>query len=86
MQINVATLTELDKNRINRYFHIMDSVSVPKGCIITDTGEAVYTVYTSCMDISKCNFYYTTYENRDVKKIGMYDFDLNENKIVKIEM
>lgn len=82
----VKNHTVTDNDNVGRFFHIMDSVSVPCGCIITDTGDAVYTVYTSCMDISKCDFYYTTYENRDVKKVGMYDFDLNENKIVKIEM
>ena len=45
--------TVRDNDKVGRFFHIMDSVSVPKGCIITDTGEAVYTVYTSCMDMEK---------------------------------
>lgn len=78
--------TCVDKSRINRYFHIMDSVSVPMGCIITDTGEAVYTIYTSCMDMSSCDFYYTTYENRAIKKVGLYDFDLDGNKIIEIKI
>ena len=84
--VYVKSHTCVDKNRINRYFRIMDSVSVPKGCIITETGEAVYTVYTSCMDMSSCDFYYTTYENRSIKKIGLYDYNLDCSELCKITM
>ena len=76
--------TCVDKNRINRYFHIMDTVSVPKGCIVTDTGDKVYTVYTSCMDMSRCDFYYCTYEDRQVKRVGMYDFDISGERLLII--
>ena len=84
--IYVKSHTCMDKDSINRYFHIMDSVSVPKGCIMTDTSEAVYTVYTSCMDMSKCDFYYTTYENREIKKIELFNYNLDTEGLITTKM
>lgn len=78
--------TVKEKDKINRFFHIMDSLTVPKGCIITDTGESVYTVYTSCMDMKNCEYNYLTYENRSIKSVGLFDFDLDEDKIINIKM
>ena len=48
-------------SRKNRFFHIMNSVSVPYGCVKTETGEDSYTVYTSCMDIENKCYNFTTY-------------------------
>ena len=36
--------------RIERFFHIMDTVSVPRGCVRTVDERDVYTVYTSLAD------------------------------------
>ena len=33
---------------VERFFRMMDTVSVPRGCVITDEGREVETVYTSC--------------------------------------
>ncbi|MBR2025308.1 MAG: choloylglycine hydrolase family protein, partial [Clostridia bacterium] len=78
--------TVKEDDKIGRFFHIMDNVSVPKGCIITDTGEAVYTVYTSCMDMVACEYNFTTYDNRNVKNVGLYDYDLDNDKLVTIKI
>ena len=82
----VKNHTVKDNDKIGRFFHIMDSVSVPKGCIITDTGAAVYTVYTSCMDINGCDFYYTTYEDRRIHRAGLYDFCLDDKSLTEIKI
>lgn len=78
--------TVKDDNKINRMLHIMGNVSVPKGCVITDTGEAVYTVYTSIMDIKNCEYNFATYEGRQIKKISLFDYDLDSNDICKFTM
>ena len=78
--------TVKENDKIGRFFHIMDGVSVPKGCIITDTSEAVYTVYTSCMNTKECSYYYTTYEDRTIKKIDLFDYDLDNVDISSIKI
>lgn len=78
--------TVKDGDKIGRFFHIMDNLSVPKGCIITDTGESVYTIYTSCMDIKNCEYNFVTYENRCIKKVMLYDYLLDGNELLKFEV
>ncbi len=47
---------------LSAFFHIMDTVSVPNGCVITDTGERVRTVYTSAMDLESLTYYFRPYD------------------------
>ena len=56
---------------IERFFHIMDSVSVPSGCILTDEGKNVRTVYTSCIDTAAKVYYFTTYEDRRIRAVSL---------------
>lgn len=56
---------------IERFFHMMDSVSVPSGCILTDEGKSVRTVYTSCIDTAENIYYFTTYENRRIRAVSL---------------
>ena len=56
---------------IERFFHIMDAVSVPSRCIITDQGKNVRTVYTSCIDTAAKIYYFTTYENRRIRAVSL---------------
>ena len=78
--------TVKDDDKINRMLHIMGNLSVPKGCVITDTGEAVYTVYSSIMDIKNCEYNFITYENRSIKTVSLFDYDLDSNDICKFTM
>ena len=56
---------------ISRFFHIMDAVSVPLGCIITDSDNPVSTVYTSCADLDAVSYYYTTYASRQIHGVAL---------------
>ena len=55
---------------VSRFFHIMDSVCVPKGAIKTDSGASVYTVYTSCADPEHMRYCFTTYSSRRIREIS----------------
>lgn len=57
------------EGEVNRFFHVMDMVSQPKGCAVTPDGKPIYTVYTSCGDPREMTYYVTTYETRRVRKI-----------------
>ena len=64
--------TDKAKNKdvaVSRFFHIMESVSVPHGAIKTDRGESVCTVYTSCADPIGMSYYFTTYASRRIREI-----------------
>ena len=50
-----------------RMLDIIGTVSLPYGISRTDSGEPIYTVYTSCIDIEKCEYSYFTYANREIR-------------------
>lgn len=51
---------------VNKFFHIMDSLAVPYGCVKTAEGLPVATLYTSCADREAGVYYYTTYSHRRI--------------------
>lgn len=48
-------------------FHIMESVSIPKGAVITSRNTYDYTKYTAFINISTCEYFYKTYDDINVK-------------------
>ncbi len=56
---------------LESFFHIMDAVSVPLGCATSESGEPVSTVYTSCADLDRGEYFFTTYKNRKIRKITL---------------
>ncbi len=66
---------------INHFFHILGSVAMPKGCVITPTGEYEYTRYSCCIDCEKGDYYYTTYDSSEMIKVSLSDCDLSDSDI-----
>jgi len=64
---NHADRAESKDEAISRFFHVMDTLAVPKGAIKTDEGASVYTVYTSCGDPESMTYYFTTYSSRRIR-------------------
>ena len=62
---------------ISRFFHIMDTVSIPSGCVKTDEGKDVRTIYTSCADTESGVYYYTTYKCRRIHAVRFEGHDLD---------
>ena len=47
-------------------FHIMESVSIPKGAVITSRNTYDYTKYTAFINISTCEYFYKTYDDINI--------------------
>ena len=75
-----------ERGEVNRFFHIMDTVSVPCGCVKTDEGRDVLTVYTSCGCAETGKYYYTTYENRTPRVISFADVPLSSSELFPLKM
>ena len=73
-------------NAISRFFHIMDTVSQPLGCAVTDHGKPICTIYTSCADLSSGIYYFTTYSSRRICGIDMNSYDLECDAITRIDL
>ncbi|MGV8905110.1 MAG: linear amide C-N hydrolase [Acetobacterium sp.] len=70
---------------IKAAFHILASVDIPKGSVVTD-GGVDYTQYTACMVCNTGTYYVKTYDNNQIIRACLFDEDLDasEPKIRKI--
>lgn len=57
---------------INSCFHIMESVSIPKGAVLTNRGADDYTKYIAFININTCEYFYKTYDNLQVKVESLF--------------
>ena len=57
---------------INSCFHIAESVSIPKGAVITKKDTYDYTKYTAFININTCEYFYKTYDNLQIKTEGLF--------------
>lgn len=54
-------------------FHLMESVTIPKGIVITERNTYDYTKYTAFVSTKTCEYYYKTYENSEIRRVGLWD-------------
>ncbi len=66
-----------EQDSVNRFFHILRSVAMPKGCVLAANGEYEYTRYSCCCNTETQVYYYTTYHNSAVRFVDMHSANLN---------
>lgn len=54
-------------------FHIMESVTIPKGVVVTDRGTYDYTKYTAFINTNTCEYFFKTYDNSQITTAGLWD-------------
>jgi penicillin V acylase-like amidase (Ntn superfamily) len=52
------------------FYQVMKSVSIPKGAVLTARGTDDYTQYTACIDMNRCEYFFNTYDNLQIKRMG----------------
>lgn len=52
-------------------FHILESVSIPKGAVLTSRNTYDYTKYTAFININTCEYYYKTYDDINVRTASL---------------
>ncbi len=69
-----------EESNVNQFFHILNSVAMPKGCVLAAEGFE-YTRYSSCCNADRGIYYYTTYDHLEISSIHMHDVDLNQSRL-----
>lgn len=70
---------------VSQFFHILNSVDQQRGCCkVNDSYEI--TIYTSCCNLNKGIYYYTTYDNHQINKIDMHKENLDSDKLIKFTL
>ncbi len=74
-----------EKESVRHFFHILDSVAMPKGCVLVRDNEYEYTRYSSCCNTEKGIYYYKTYNDFLIKRFDLNFYNLNSNELVICE-
>lgn len=61
---------------VSQLFHILGSVSMPRGSVCLDRGKFETTIYTCCCNADTGVYYYTTYDNGALTAVDMGREDL----------
>ncbi len=83
---NHASPSKNKTEQVNRFFHIMETVSVTKGVIKTDQNKDVCTIYTSCADTKELIYYYKTYSCPDIKSVKLTDNNIDSEKLIRFTL
>ncbi|MBQ9761592.1 MAG: choloylglycine hydrolase [Oscillospiraceae bacterium] len=65
-----------DGDDLGQFFHILESVSMPRGCVRMHDGRYEITRYSCCCDSELGIYYYTTYTNSQINGIDMHQENL----------
>ena len=71
--LSLNSLCEKDEmSSISQFFHILDSVSMIRGSVITPQELYDVTTYSCCMNAAKGIYYYKTYGNNQITAVDMH--------------
>ncbi len=77
---------EDEEKSVSQFFHILNSVDQQRGCCILDNNKYETTLYTSCCNVNKGIYYYTTYDNHQITAIDMHKEDLDSNELIQFKL
>ena len=56
---------------VSQVFHILDSVAMVRGSVITPEGKEDITTYSCCINATEGSYFYKTYENNQLTKVPL---------------
>lgn len=71
-----------EKANVSQFFHILDSVAMVRGSVITSQGTYDITTYSCCVNAGTGVYYYKTYDDSRVRAVNMYETDLDGNRLI----
>lgn len=66
---------------ISQVFHVLDSVSMPRGSVFTDDGREEITAYSCCMSAESRTYFYKTYDNSTISSVSLFHEDLDGSEL-----
>jgi choloylglycine hydrolase len=75
-----------EASSVSQFFHILGSVEHVRGCVRLDDGKYEITAYTSCINLNRGIYYYTTYENRAISAVELSKCDLEAEELCRFSL
>ena len=74
---------EEEKANVSQFFHILDSVAMVRGSVVTDQGTYDITTYSCCANVRTGVYYYKTYDDSRMRAVDMHETDLDGNVLIQ---
>jgi len=71
-----------ENESVSQFFHILQSVAMPRGCVKVAEDSYAVTLYSSCCNTERGIYYYTTYNNNQINAVDMHKENLNGNALI----
>ncbi len=71
-----------ENESVSQFFHILQSVAMPRGCVKVGGSDYAVTIYSSCCNTDIGIYYYTTYDNNQINAVDMHKENLNGNSLI----
>ncbi len=68
---------------VNQFFHILNTVEQVRGCCRTAQEQWEITHYTSCCNLCRGRYYYTTYHNHQISCVELHREDLDGASLLR---
>lgn len=75
-----------ESESISQFFHILGSVEQQRGCVHMGEDKYEITIYSSCCNMDKGIYYYTTYENSQITGIDMFKENLDGTELINYDL
>ncbi len=74
--------SDSENESISQFFHILQSVAMPRGCVKVGQDKYAYTIYSSCCNTDRGIYYYTTYDNSQINAVDMHKENLSGDTLI----
>ena len=75
-----------ESESISQFFHILGSVEQQRGCVHMGGDKYEITIYSSCLNLDKGIYYYTTYENSQITGVDMHKENLESSELISYDL
>ncbi len=75
-----------EESSVTQFFHILDSVAMVRGSVITKENNYDITTYSCCINTTKGIYYYKTYNTNQITAIKLNSINMNDNKLSIYEL
>jgi len=70
-----------ESESISQFFHILENVAQPRGCVQVEADHYMTTLYTSCCNVDTGVYYYTTYNNHQITGVDLHRENLDSGQL-----
>lgn len=75
-----------ERANVSQLFHMLDSVSMVRGMVLTEEGREDVTTYSCCVNACTGVYYFKTYDNHRIQAVEMRREDLDGSGLISYEL